>query len=123
MNLVCLAVLLCLFGFACGQKFDPSTHPGDIPTENPTPRETLLILQYISDHPEKCWIEKHEAAVAPGDTFKIIGDCNAYECHEDFSYSVYNCGYIGARPPCYQTPVDNTKLYPDCCPQHKCDKE
>lgn len=79
----------------------------------------LLNVLFI-DHPGKCWIEDAKAAVAPGESYSKIGNCVSYNCHSDFSYQGEQCGVIGTQPPCKVSGVDNTKLWPECCPKIVC---
>lgn len=59
-------------------------------------------------------------AVKPGETYKKIGECVEYQCRGDFSYEGATCGVVATEPPCHVSEIDNTKLYPDCCPKVEC---
>ncbi|XP_069691230.1 U-scoloptoxin(16)-Er13a-like [Periplaneta americana] len=72
------------------------------------------------DSPGKCFIELDE-----GESFYKEGECHRYTCLRSrragyMTLSGSSCGTVGHPEECILLPEDNTKKYPNCCPEVSC---
>ncbi|XP_054263504.1 U-scoloptoxin(16)-Er13a-like [Macrosteles quadrilineatus] len=60
-----------------------------------------------------------------GQQWTTLGECMLFTCHHGGAYGAVTCPQIHFREDsgCYETDMDNTKHYPDCCPQVVCPEQ
>ncbi|KYB28336.1 hypothetical protein TcasGA2_TC032631 [Tribolium castaneum] len=85
----------------------------------------VYSIQSDPEHTEGgCYTDTYDLGkMKIGERKRVKEMCAEAVCEERGAIFVNGCAAVMAEPPCYLAPGDNSKPFPDCCYEFKCEDE